>query len=839
MRELHLLFFRKKIHSVSDLWRPSLFSKQPVYIRPLIAVTTTAFIFTLAFTCAAQSEAIPKDVTADNIIKSPSFNNLQARPTMKAGSIYSVESESDLRGRINVEMSPYIILPRFSWVMADRFIDSDDENSLPDLPNTFEYVHNLAPQYCMSNSCDFIEPTFSIDFDAGRSIVIPNRQLQELDSAESLKRVYHWIVIDPMNSQIVTQYMGPNPHWTVTLSEGIYDVSMTIYLASDVLTTGMPAGVVAQNTISNRVLIEDILIVSIGDSFSSGEGNPERGRLNPYPDALWANDGSSSPISIVNQRHRRAHRSTLGWPAQTALSLENADSSTSVTFVSAATTGGTINHGILNPGEGSENEPLPSGGLPAQLDEISQIVGNRRIDVLLMSVGINDIGFSSILHALLLTGEDTETVTDFGGTDQFAGLNINDKLQAISDATNNGDWANVLSAPCEECTGLNSLVAQYQNLSNTLNQRFGENLGEIFIVEYPDPTGVLIDGSLYWCNEVLNDLISSTGGVIGTIAHSAAPDLEIDSGEQQFMVNNLLQQLNTAIRTATAGTQWHLVRHIQSDFANGHGYCAGWPMLRPGEAYYFALGNPYPDLLPESGPTVSWFRTAAQSRVWQGPLSRECEYQLFCVSTAVKSTGQMHPNELGHQAVKSRVLQQVILPVDLGGIGFHDDNDQLSEAETYSGSATDALLYSSDVDVYKIHTDYLTKTNYPSWVTGSEISTPSKKHSGITIPYIPTLAVDVKTLGWRPRVSLFDARGLLLSSTTLRAPGKQSTKLSYKLSTTTDTIFYVAISGSHNDSFDLLTGGRDKGNTRIGQYTLEIKRKNIQISPIAPQPFPG
>jgi len=48
----------------------------------------------------------------------------------------------------------------------------NNRNGLPDLPNTFEYVHNLLPGACHQQRCDAIVPRFGITFDASHSIVL-------------------------------------------------------------------------------------------------------------------------------------------------------------------------------------------------------------------------------------------------------------------------------------------------------------------------------------------------------------------------------------------------------------------------------------------------------------------------------------------------------------------------------------------------------------------------------------------------------------------------------------------------------------------------------------------
>src|SRR5205085_1200709 len=142
---------------------------------------------------------------------------------------------------------------------------------------------------------------------------------------------------------------------------------------------------------------------------------------------------------------------------------------------------------------------------------------------------------------------------------------------------------------------------------------------------------------------------------------------------------------------AAADRHWWQI-YSQNKFANGHGYCAAWPVLRPmaTDAFYFALGNPYPNPVPQpQDDTTTWFRLASQSAVMQGPLGEKVcaaginQVKLFCIRDLIDTMGTMHPNELGHQAVMNSILTGVVLPVDIPGVGVHDLDDQLEEAIEY------------------------------------------------------------------------------------------------------------------------------------------------------------
>src|SRR4029077_6554900 len=86
--------------------------------------------------------------------------------------------------------------------------------------------------------------------------------------------------------------------------------------------------------------------------------------------------------------------SAKGFEAQTAARLESASAKNSATFVPLASSGASIATRMLAPSAGS----AASGGvlLPPQVDAMKALVGSRRVDAVLVSIGINDLGFGNV-----------------------------------------------------------------------------------------------------------------------------------------------------------------------------------------------------------------------------------------------------------------------------------------------------------------------------------------------------------------------------------------------------------------------------------------------------------
>ena len=85
-----------------------------------------------------------------------------------------------------------------------------------------------------------------------------------------------------------------------------------------------------------EVVVRDLLIFGVGDSYGSGEGSPDVEEFDEGG-AQWQN--------------RRCHRSAQSGQVRAAQMIEDADPHTSVTFVHVACSGGRIHRALLEPYE--------------------------------------------------------------------------------------------------------------------------------------------------------------------------------------------------------------------------------------------------------------------------------------------------------------------------------------------------------------------------------------------------------------------------------------------------------------------------------------------------------
>jgi lysophospholipase L1-like esterase len=146
---------------------------------------------------------------------------------------------------------------------------------------------------------------------------------------------------------------------------------------------------VGSNSEEAAVEIDDRLVVALGDSVASGEGNPDRqGRWLDPP----------------------CHRSSTAGFEQAARLLGEAMTRRSITFVSLACSGAAIDQGLLERYGGVA--PEPGRRYEPQVERLERLAdvrgagpGNQPpVDAVLLSVGANDVHFSEVVKACALPG---------------------------------------------------------------------------------------------------------------------------------------------------------------------------------------------------------------------------------------------------------------------------------------------------------------------------------------------------------------------------------------------------------------------------------------------------
>ena len=358
------------------------------------------------------------------------------------------------------------------WRMDPRIAPDPAHGNQPDLTNTPSYV-NPPGGYGLTLSA------------SGTKGINPGS-------------TYSWKV----TGKGVDLYLaGESP--TLSLPRGSYKVKLLV---------GGLSGTHPSATTTTTVPVKDVLIVSIGDSYASGEGNPvvPFSVLQPFSTPAWA----YSPDPTMATQNADAHRSTISGPAQFALQLQEANPHEAVTFVSVANSGASIKNGLLGPMTSIGDSSVQ---LPAEIAEAKQIIGNRHIDALTLSVGGNDVGFVNQLENLIVN-----TATD-------------------------GLYPTLSAIQSQLTASFQALPGQYANLEKAIK---GLNPTKVFVTNYPDLT------------HDQTGVPSAIPGPFGTTVVSLA--------DSQFASKQIIAPLDGAIATASRKYHW-TPADVTAAFAT-HGY---------------------------------------------------------------------------------------------------------------------------------------------------------------------------------------------------------------------------------------------------------------------------
>ena len=199
-----------------------------------------------------------------------------------------------------------------------------------------------------------------------------------------------------------------------------------------------------------QVTIHDTLVVGLGDSNASGEGNPDHA------------------IAPVRWQDRRCHRSANGFEALTASRLEKASDKSSVTYIPLACSGAAIITGLLAPYAGIE--PVGTTKVPAQIQAMKAQLGTRTPDAVLVSIGINDLGFGNVAFFCFDDGVDAKAAATVDcWTKRYPSATSPVTLKA---------WVRARAA---------LLPGRYAQLAAAF-QRAGIPASKIYVTEYPNGT---------------------------------------------------------------------------------------------------------------------------------------------------------------------------------------------------------------------------------------------------------------------------------------------------------------------------------------------------------------
>jgi len=457
------------------------------------------------------------------------------------------------------------------------------------------------------------------------------------------------------------------------------------------------------------VKVRDILIAGMGDSFASGDGNPDvavrfsRKRSADYSTVGFYSELTGYPARVGPWREfgdttfqkqnahwldQACHRSLYSEQMRTALQLAIEDPHRAVTFVGVSCAGAEVTDGLFLRYKG--NEWVPN---PPRLSQISAVAeaqcGNnetepldapaayhingkipelkfglvlrkcpleqaRKIDLALVSIGGNDIGFSRLLANAVLSNESI--LRELGG------------------------WLGEVHGEAEASAQLSHLGARYKALNRALHNILYMPWNEsdrILLVAYP---GLALQGDG-----------SDTCGS-GNAGMEVVPDFHLDATKLK-LGTWFADKLNRQMRASAEAYGWTFVEAHRRTFI-GRGICAGLSVTGVSQVDDLRLPRkvdgvwkPYnpADYLPYAS-RQRWFRTpndafmTANFHVAAGLITKILKIeplaplQLLLASTY---SGAFHPTAEGQAAIADAVTDQARAVLAKYGQG-PDDSEKIA-----------------------------------------------------------------------------------------------------------------------------------------------------------------
>src|SRR4051812_1739205 len=288
----------------------------------------------------------------------------------------------------------------------------------------------------------------------GRLCIDVNGRVSEPCTRDNVKESY----LTPIDHPITVRLTGPVPvgatcAWSFDDGDGpqasTFDcaepVNLRVRYGRQTVATVDVTSADGTQRAQTGIEVRDVFIAGLGDSIAAGEGNPDRpvaladegfcfrsylgGPAAQYyrPSRAGFKGGRAceAPDTLQNWQKNSAvwfnaacHRSLYSYQTRTALALAVRYPHVAVTYLPLACTGATIADGLFGSQRARECAPGRSvatcaGGVNAQLGELREALTaakrrqpDRRLDLVLLSIGANDINFSGLVADVIV---DTPT----------------------------------------------------------------------------------------------------------------------------------------------------------------------------------------------------------------------------------------------------------------------------------------------------------------------------------------------------------------------------------------------------------------------------------------------
>ncbi|MEO0896642.1 MAG: hypothetical protein AAFY71_09605 [Bacteroidota bacterium] len=589
------------------------------------------------------------------------------------------------------------IRTNFVWLMPDRFGTDRDKDGLIDLFNQkVGYTYPLEVYTWLgdpnipldrdlekaTSSSDQINNSFS-----NRKQVLKDWLAKEKLEIEELEIWINGILAKKrafdINSPSPSK-SDPFRKFSINIAEGDWEVEFRVKWKK-------ANSNLSRSTSTTQIIrVKNYLIVGMGDSVTSGEGNPDKPAKrasgafrNPiWADGVYSPNDLEKPTNKTNLEHAWAHRSTAGWSALAALDIERTDPLTSVSYINVASGGASIQKGLLkgqlkvreNTEKNDSTYPLPS-----QFSQLDKLLDGHQIDFLPISIGGNDAGLMSFVAALIIRGDEIVHL-GFGENGQII------TFEEIEEKIQTGEWRDFVTSTIrldlgfgfrpfkrfletyldvsnqadnsiENSTGLDELPIQFERLDAEFKKR-SIDPSHIFFLEYyaNDKANTSVDKCKVAYQDFLADApwIFKDGGLLDL--PPAWGNLSVD--EQNFAYKKFIRPLNKIISNSCGKYGWNYLSGINKKYEN-HVMCYRSPnsnMTLPSKGGNGLDGTTYPPNLYKSPETYTKFPARENELIsWYINTFEESEY----IMGRDEISGVIHPNRQGHAAIRDVFLERI------------------------------------------------------------------------------------------------------------------------------------------------------------------------------------
>lgn len=424
-------------------------------------------------------------------------------------------------------------------------------------------------------------------------------------------------------------------------------------------------------SLTEGIQVRDILLFAFGDSFASGESNPDVPAIHknhptqaPTGEALSGVTWLNSPHKLErkpNWQDRRCHRSVLSWPILAAAKLAADDPHMVVRIASWACTGAEITDGFYS---AQLKDGADSLGVPVQRSQFvaarEAICGNKPGGSGNSIVTVEHIkgtknGKKGTAVGCLKedrTREIDGVLFTFGGNDVFFGPVILDAVGIVGTHIPFVDWAikpkrkTMVRKPSQARARIEGKVSNPYDKLQIRYTALDAGLGalgvppeKVYQIQYPNP---LLDQNGKFCDRSKFDGMDTLDKV--------QRNSNLTKWESENAQTNMIEPLQGAIKPSRY--KWNVVDgHV--DLIKEHGLCAydknkklefAMPKLSSGQW----VRNFRPSEYNHYAPTTRWFRTPDD--VVMG---------LYSGSSFAPVAGAFHPSALAHSAIADQVVEQL------------------------------------------------------------------------------------------------------------------------------------------------------------------------------------